>query len=519
MTKRRISIASICLLLSLIAALPIAAQPTALPEEPSAPPTAPASGTAPGNEPAASEPIPAPAPANASNDKPGHEYFVKAAAALKKAQAVTFDLKYTATGGMEQYSATLDARVKMLRDGLATGQTNGWMIRSTGQGTPKPGAERMTFDVAWIGTSVEFANHPERKVIEKRSSREAKSQAFSIGNSARVTEFFAARPFNRELLPSTDYKILEAVTVGGVEVIPIEVTYGEKRGKSVWYFANEDGLPRKFVSVIDNAMMSGTTLLELSNLTIEQARPTKLTKADVRVAVPDGYSEDRPPKPAQPAVAQATPEGKTLPATVKNPEELASPLLAPGTGAEGGKPPSVIVTEIPPPALEKLIEQPSQSRSFPRAAPLFDLRASTGGNIALESLRGNYIVIEFGGSWCLPCRESRPELDLLAAEFKDKPVRLLALSVRDKAADVAIERFRSQNHAYPLLAEADATAIEFRVHAYPSYYVLDESLTIIDVLPGYTKDVTIPAIRALLQHRMGLPPSPTMPGTPEAQPK
>ncbi|MCX5688346.1 MAG: hypothetical protein NTV94_00895 [Planctomycetota bacterium] len=46
----------------------------------------------------------------ASNEKPGSEVFVNAAAALKQAQAITYRVKYHATGQMEQYSANVEAQ-------------------------------------------------------------------------------------------------------------------------------------------------------------------------------------------------------------------------------------------------------------------------------------------------------------------------------------------------------------------------------------------------------------------------
>ncbi len=452
------------------------------------------------------------------NEKPGSEFFVKAAAAVKRAQAIMFDVNYRATGGMETYSSAVAARVAMLRDATASGQTNGWMVRSTGEGTPKPGAEKLRFDVAWMGTPIEFVTHTEKKVVEKRNSRDAKSQAFSIANSARLTELFALKPFNRELLASADYAVLDNVTIGGVECTPVEVTFGERKGKSVWYFATSDSLPRKYVSVISNEIMSGTTEIELSNFSADESRPPKLSISQVRVEVPEGYTQDRPPAPLKPAatsIATAQPEAKGEFDLKKPGDNGILTSSAPAMGGEGVKPQShdasgISVTEIPAPAAEKIGQPAVSATSTPATGALllqeghpFELKASTGGTISLQSLKDNIIIIEFGGSWCLPCRESRAELDLLATEFKDKPVRILALSVRDKATETVMERFRAQSHPYPLLVDADEVAQAYNVHAYPSYYVLDGNFQVLSILAGYTKDITIPEIKVLVQEKLG----------------
>jgi peroxiredoxin len=437
----------------------------------------------------------------------GSALFTKAADALKKAQSISYRVRYRATGGMEQYSAAVEADVRMLRDSTAMGYTNGWAVRSIGSGLPKPDAARMDFDVAWIGNTVEFVSHEDKKVIERRSSREARSTAFSVANSARLQELFAAKPFSKELAANARHMVLERARVGGVECDVVEVTFSDRKGKSVWAFGVEDHLPRRLESVIENVMMTGSTVVELDEVRVDTSRPASMSRASVRVDVPEGYAEDRPAKPTPPPApmaAKATEskesEGKLADAEssgLKLPEEKPEPK---DSSIDGG--PEKTEDRVTPeakPADEpeaKPIETASNARSEPplTVGPDFELRTSTGGKVSLSSLRGRVVVLEFGGSWCLACRESRTELDRLTERFANRPVSVLALSVRDKTPDVAMERFRAQNHTYPLLVEADATAEAYRIRAYPTYVVLDEAGTIVKVMPGFTKGDTIEAI-------------------------
>ena len=46
-------------------------------------------------------------------------------------------------------------------------------------------------------------------------------------------------------------------------------------------------------------------------------------------------------------------------------------------------------------AAQEAMEQPM----IGEPAPLFELPASTGDGLALESLRGQFVVIHFGASW------------------------------------------------------------------------------------------------------------------------
>jgi thiol-disulfide isomerase/thioredoxin len=479
------------------------------------------SGANPSAQPVTDDKTAPPAPAAsrtaATNEKPGSEYFVNAAAALKKAQAITYRVKYHATGQMEQYSANVEAQVRMLRDPSASGQTNGWMVRSTGSGIPKPGGERMEFDAAWMGSPIEFVSHADKKVIERRSSREAKSPAYAIANSARMQEMFAARPFSRELAPAADFNVLDQQTIGGVKCDVVEVTFGERKGKSVWAFGAEDHLPRRFESVIDNQMMSGSTITEIEGLEFEDSRPPKLSKTSLRVDVPEGYTEDRPAKPTPPKpVVPATPEDKkaddgttTLKSAEPVPMDLKVPEAVPTVTKDAPVPESRMVPEVPAPSETPA---PKEAPATPPAlvdGPDFELRSSAGGKVSMSSFKGQMVVMEFGASWCLACRDSRPELDQLAQQNASRPVKFVALSVRDKSPDAAIDRFKDGNHPYPLLVEADATATAYQVRTFPTYYVLGFNHEVVKVEAGFTKTQTMANISAAIEQYLASHPSPS----------
>ncbi|MEI7658324.1 MAG: redoxin domain-containing protein [Phycisphaerae bacterium] len=485
--RRSTHATGIALIVSLIASAGWAHQPAGEPAPTGARTGEPASAGQPGE--------------TAKDEHGGAEYFTRAADALKKAQSISYRVRYRATGGMEQYSAAVEADVRMLRDSTAMGYTNGWVVRSIGSGMPKPNVDRMDFDVAWIGNSVEFVSHAEKKVIERRSSREARSTAFSVANSARLQELFASKPFSKEVAANAQYKTLERQTVGGVECDVVEVTFSDRKGKTVWAFGAADHLPRRVESLIENVMMTGSTIVELDDVRVETTRPPAMSRSSVRVEVPEGYAEDRPVRPtpaASPAATQA--ETKSVDGT---PSDSKAPGAKPETKESRGEeasPKGAATPEAKPfdeahAAPEgKPAEAAANERPPLTVGPDFDLRASTGGKVSLASMRGRVVVLEFGGSWCLPCRESRAELDQLTERFSSKSVGVLALSLRDKSPDAAMERFRSQNHKYPLLVEADATAEAYRVRAYPTYVVLDGEGTIIKMLPGYEKGKTVDAI-------------------------
>lgn len=66
-------------------------------------------------------------------------------------------------------------------------------------------------------------------------------------------------------------------------------------------------------------------------------------------------------------------------------------------------------------------------------APELNFPSPDGKVITLESLRGNYVLIDFWASWCRPCRAENPNVVKLYNEYKDKGFTVYSVSLdRDK---------------------------------------------------------------------------------------
>jgi peroxiredoxin len=67
-------------------------------------------------------------------------------------------------------------------------------------------------------------------------------------------------------------------------------------------------------------------------------------------------------------------------------------------------------------------------------APGFTATTLTGSRLSFSSYRGRVVVLNFWGSWCVPCREEAPALAVAAEQYRPAGVAFLGVDVRDTTA-------------------------------------------------------------------------------------
>ena len=110
-------------------------------------------------------------------------------------------------------------------------------------------------------------------------------------------------------------------------------------------------------------------------------------------------------------------------------------------------------------------------------APDFEAELIDGTNFKLSSLRGKYVLLDFWGSWCQPCRSANPSLVQLHQKHSNKlHIVTVALEKEKKAGIVVAEKdgfqWKHQIVEQSNLVLLSETARKYGVTSIPSKFLI-----------------------------------------------
>jgi len=110
------------------------------------------------------------------------------------------------------------------------------------------------------------------------------------------------------------------------------------------------------------------------------------------------------------------------------------------------------------------------------SAPEATVEAMSGGGFTLGSLRGHVVLLEFGATWCGPCRATLRPLRELQSKDASRSLEVVAVDVGE-SVDVVRKHYAARKYGGIRVAldPAGDVADRFGVHAFPTLVAIDRA--------------------------------------------
>ncbi|MBU1095949.1 MAG: TlpA family protein disulfide reductase [Bacteroidetes bacterium] len=138
---------------------------------------------------------------------------------------------------------------------------------------------------------------------------------------------------------------------------------------------------------------------------------------------------------------------------------------------------SLLLKDLEKQALAGLITK-LKSEIINEPAPGFTLKNLDGKAVSLDELKGKIVIIDFWATWCGPCRQSFPGMQIAVERFKEnKNVEFLFINTWERVADKltnAKEFIKNNKYPFNVLMDTENSVIaSYKVSGIPTKFVVD----------------------------------------------
>ena len=108
-----------------------------------------------------------------------------------------------------------------------------------------------------------------------------------------------------------------------------------------------------------------------------------------------------------------------------------------------------------------------------KPAPHLEGRYLDGTSFGIQDMQGKVVVVNFWATWCPPCREEMPILEVIYRKYRDQGLEVIGISIDDKADELNVKA-AMKPYSYHAALLGAVRADEFgRIWRVPLTFVID----------------------------------------------
>ncbi|MGI6478775.1 MAG: TlpA family protein disulfide reductase [Salinivirgaceae bacterium] len=123
-----------------------------------------------------------------------------------------------------------------------------------------------------------------------------------------------------------------------------------------------------------------------------------------------------------------------------------------------------------------------------KSAPTFTVRTIDGKVIDIDKLRGKVILINFFATWCRPCMEEMPHINLLRQKYSDDEFVIISIGREHQIGELEIFN-RNKKFSFNIAADPDRKIYSmYAEKMIPRNYIINKKGVLIYQGYGFTLD-------------------------------
>jgi cytochrome c biogenesis protein CcmG/thiol:disulfide interchange protein DsbE len=141
-------------------------------------------------------------------------------------------------------------------------------------------------------------------------------------------------------------------------------------------------------------------------------------------------------------------------------------------------------------------ERTTQSPLIGKPAPPIEGKTLDGEQFSLADHEGQWVLLNFFASWCIPCLEEHPELQAFDAAHRAEGDAVLVSATFENRADEAREFFEEHGGTWPVIDDPEnRLGVAYGVPQVPETFLIDPNGIVRERFAG-------PVTRAALERAM-----------------